>query len=83
MKTLVIDNFKGTMTTIREGDINSGQSFLLNTFANDPFVKPGNLTWAKSSEQIDAAGAVITDLITATTSARPTIIHNCPFSIFY
>ena len=65
MKTLVIDNFKGTMTSIREGDINSGMSYLTNTFANDPFVKPGNLTWAKASSLIDEAGAVITDLIMA------------------
>ena len=63
METLTIDNFKGTMTSVREGDINSGMSWSLNTFGNDPFVKPGNLTWAKAAEQIDAAGAVITDLI--------------------
>ena len=65
METLIIDNFKGTMTSIREGDINSGMSYSLNTFANDPFVLPGNLTWSKAATQIDPTGSVITDLIMA------------------
>lgn len=65
MKTLVINNFKGTMTSVRDGDINSGMSFSLNTFGNDPFVSPGNLTFVKRASQIDSAGSVITDLIMA------------------
>lgn len=65
MRTLVIDNFKGTMTSIREGDINSGLAYSLNSFAYDPFIKPGSLTWVKAAEQIDPAGSVITDLIMA------------------
>lgn len=64
-KTLVIDNFKGSMTAYQDGDINSGFSYVVNTFGNNPFTKPGNLTWANASEQIDAAGSVITDLIMA------------------
>ncbi len=63
VRTLVIDNFKGTMTSIVKGDINSGQSYSLNTFGNDPFIKPGNLTWVQSATQIDPEGLVITDLI--------------------
>lgn len=64
-QTLVIDNFKGSMTSYADGNINSGFSYVVNTFGNNPFMKPGNLTWSNSSVQIDAAGAVITDLIMA------------------
>lgn len=64
-KTLVVDNFRGSMTAYQDGDINSGFSYIVNTFGNNPFPKPGNLTWCNGSEQIDAAGAVITDLIMA------------------
>lgn len=65
IKTLVVDNFKGSMTIYQDGDINSGFSYVLNTFGNDPFTDPGNLTWCKDSTQIDASGSVITDLIMA------------------
>lgn len=65
VKTLVIDNFQGSMTPFVDGDINSGLSNVLETFGNDPFLKPGNLTWYQSPVQIDAAGSVITDLILA------------------
>lgn len=65
VETLTIDNFKGSMTAYQDGDINSGFSFVVNTFGNDPFTKPGNLTWSNGSTQIDAAGSVITDLIMA------------------
>lgn len=61
--TLVIDNFKGSMTTVRFGDINSGLSNSYSVVGYDPFVKPGNLTWTKRPEQIDPDGSVITDLI--------------------
>lgn len=62
-QTLVIDNFKGSMTTVREGSVNSGLSNSLNVVGYDPFVKPGDLTWTKRPVQIDPEGAVITDLI--------------------
>lgn len=55
----------GSMTAYPDGDINSGLSYVVNTFGNDPFTKPGNLTWSTGSSQIDAAGSVITDLIMA------------------
>lgn len=64
-QTLVVDNFKGSMTSYQDGDINSGFSYVVNTFGNNPFVKPGNLTWCNDSTQIDSAGSVITDLIMA------------------
>ena len=65
IKTLVVNNFKGSMTIYQYGDINSGLAFVTNQFGSDPFTKPGNLTWCNSSVQIDAAGSVVTDLIMA------------------
>ena len=65
IKTLVIDNFHGSMTRYAEGDINSGLANVVESFAYDPFSSPGNLTWNESAIQIDAAGDVITDLIIA------------------
>ena len=65
IKTLVVDNFKGTMTAFQDGDINSGLGYVVNVFGYNPFVKPGNLTWCRQSVQIDSAGSVITDLIMA------------------
>ncbi len=62
-RTLTIDNFNGSMTEFAEGDINSGKTNIVEVFAYDSFRKPGNLTWSESAVQIDAAGAVITDLI--------------------
>lgn len=65
VKTLVVDNFKGSMTVYADGDINSGFSYVLNTAGNNPFVDPGNLTWCNQAERIDEAGSIITDLIVA------------------
>lgn len=65
MATLVIDNFKGSMTSKIEGNINSGFSNIITTFAHDVFTKPGNLTWCESAEQIDPNQTVITDMIVA------------------
>lgn len=64
-ETLTINNFKGSLTAYQDGDINSGLAYMVNTFGHNPFVKPGNLTFCNASTQIDAAGAVITDLIVA------------------
>src|SRR3990167_4579813 len=63
MKTKVIDNFKGSMTQFIDGDLNSGLSYVVNTFGTDPFTKPNNLTWCNASTQINSAGDIITDLI--------------------
>lgn len=63
MATLVVDNFRGSLTPYRQGDINSGLSYSISIVGNDPFVKPGDLTWARAAEQIDPNGSVITDLI--------------------
>ena len=65
IKTLVIDNWRGSLTQYSDGDINSGKAFVNNTGGNDPITKPGNLTWSRAGIQIDEAGAVITDLIMA------------------
>lgn len=65
VKTLVVDNFKGSMTAYQDGDINSGFSYVVTVGGQNPFPKPGNLTWANAHEQIDAPGDVITDLIMA------------------
>jgi hypothetical protein len=65
IETLVIDNFGGRMTAYIDGDINSGWTNVFETAGNDPFKLPGNLTWSEKPVQIDAAGAVITDLIMA------------------
>lgn len=63
VQTLIVDNFKGSMTPYQDGDINSGMAYVLDVFGYDPFTKPGNLTWNETATQIDEAGSVITDLI--------------------
>lgn len=65
VKTLVCDNFKGSWTAYSDGDINSGRSYSANSAGQNPWVKPGNLTWNNRPVQIDSAGSVITDLIMA------------------
>lgn len=62
-KTLVVDNFKGTLTYFPFGDINSGLSDIRVSSAANPFLRPGALTWVEKVYQIDSAGSVITDLI--------------------
>jgi hypothetical protein len=63
INTLVVDNFKGSMTYFSDGDINSGRSYSQNSAGQNPFIRPGNLTWVEAPVQIDAAGSVITDMI--------------------
>lgn len=63
VQTKVIDNFGGRMTRINYGDLNSGFTKYNQTFGNDPFNKPGQLTWTENAVQIDPSGSVITDLI--------------------
>lgn len=65
MSTLTIDNFRGSYTAYLFGDINSGRSYEGTSSGANPFIKPGQLTWTQLPAQIDAAGAVITDLIMA------------------
>ncbi len=65
MRTLVIDNFQGRLTRYLNGDINSGYAKYTTTFGNDPFTKPGDLTWFEQPTRIDADESVITDLIVA------------------
>ena len=63
MKTIVIDNFKGSMTAYQDGDLNSGFSNVVNTGGVNPIKKPGNLTFSSAAIQIDSGGTIITDLI--------------------
>lgn len=63
VKTLVIDNFRGMMTNYYFGDINSGRSWIQVVSGQNPFLKPGQLTWSEQPTLIDSAGSVITDLI--------------------
>lgn len=65
VKTLVVDNFQGSMTQYLNGDINSGLTNIVESFAYDPFTQPGSLTWSETPVQIDPDGLVITDLIVA------------------
>lgn len=62
-KTLVIDNFKGDTSTYNYGPVNSGRSLYQTVSGQNPFLKPGQLTWSETPTQIDPTGAVITDLI--------------------
>lgn len=64
-KTLVINNFQGRLTRYGNGDLNSGLAKYDSTFGNDPFSKPGNLTWFETPTRIDSNESVITDLIMA------------------
>jgi len=65
IKTLTIDNFGGSMTLYANGDINSGKSFVTNVSGQNPYIKPGQLTWSQAAEQIDPNADVIQDLILA------------------
>ena len=63
IKTLVIDNFTGSLTRYVNGDINSGKANFTNTNGMIPFANPGQLSWQEKPVQIDPNGSVITDLI--------------------
>ena len=65
MPTLTIDNFQGSYTLYRNGDINSGKSYEQVSGGYNPFSKPGQLTWSDAPILIDSAGSTITDLIVA------------------
>lgn len=65
VETLVVDNFRGGLTLYQYGDINSGRSWVQSSAGQNPFVKPGQLTWNEAATQIDSEGDVITDLIVA------------------
>lgn len=62
-ETLIVDNFRGTLTYFPFGDINSGRGDIRVNAGANPFLRPGSLTWIEKVYQIDEAGAVITDLI--------------------
>src|SRR3990167_306250 len=51
-KTLTITNFQGRLTRYNNGDINSGYAKYDTTFGNDPFTRPGNLTWFEQPSSV-------------------------------
>ncbi len=63
IQTLLVDNFGGAMTTFLNGNINSGRSWEQSCSGQNPFIKPGQLTWCEPPMLIDPTGSVITDLI--------------------
>lgn len=63
VKTLVIDNFGGRLTRYNYGDINSGFAKYTQTFGNEPFSHPNQLTWVEQGVQIDPSYSVLTDMI--------------------
>jgi hypothetical protein len=63
--TLIVDNFQGSYTIYRNGNINSGKAYEQVSGGYNPFPKPGQLTWSEAPTLIDAAQSVITDLIVA------------------
>ncbi len=63
VKTLVVDNFRGSVTYFPFGDINSGRGDVRVNSGANPFLRPGALTWMEASTQIDPTGSVITDLV--------------------
>lgn len=65
VQTLVIDNFRGDTTIYKDGNINSGRSWIQTSAGANPFVKPGQLTWNNAPVLIDPNASVITDLILA------------------
>lgn len=65
IETLVIDNFRGALTSFTYGDINSGRSLISVCSGQNPFVKPGQLTWNEAPTLIDPNSTVIQDLIMA------------------
>lgn len=65
IKTLTVNNFRGSLTRFNDGDINSGFAKYSTTHGVVPFVSPGNLTWLETATQIDPSYSVITDLIVA------------------
>lgn len=65
MPTKVIDNFTGALTLYQNGDMNSGRSLISVSAGQNPFVAPGQLTWAESPTRIDPNSSVVTDLIMA------------------
>lgn len=63
METLEITNFRGSLTRILNGDVNSGFAKFVSSFGYDPFSKPMNLTWLEAP--VDITGGAITDIILA------------------
>lgn len=55
MKTVIIDNFTGSLTRKDTGDLNSGLAKYDTSWGYDPFSKPGSLTWMEQPSIIGAS----------------------------
>lgn len=63
MITKTIENFGGSLTRIRNGDMDSGLAKFFTSWGYDPYHKPGNLTWMDTPVRIDPSASVVTDMI--------------------
>lgn len=70
IQTIEITNFRGSLTRILNGDMNSGLAKFTSSFGYDPFSKPMNLTWLEAP--VDITGSIV-DLIIA---AKPRLESN-------
>ncbi len=58
-KTLEIINFRGSLTRVLNGDVNSGFAKFDSSWGYDPFSKPGNLTWFETPTDLDPSDTTI------------------------
>lgn len=56
IETITITNFRGALTRIANGDLNSGFAKFNSSYGYDPFSKPMNLTWLEQPVDITNNG---------------------------
>lgn len=61
IKTIVIENFTGSLTRKLNGPLDSGLAKFTTSFGYDPFTKPGNLTWFEQPSSIAGISDLIVD----------------------
>lgn len=81
VETIVINNFEGKLTRVRNGMLNSGFAKFDTSFGYNPFFKPGQLSWFKDTFNLSTlitngvalagvsrveSGGVVTYIITST-----------------
>lgn len=59
VKTLEITNFRGSLTRVLNGDLNSGLAKYDSSWGYDPFSKPQNLTWFEAPTDLDPSDSSI------------------------
>jgi hypothetical protein len=60
---IIINNFRGSLTRIVNGDLNSGFAKFSTSFGYETYGYPNNLRWQEQATQIDSGATVIQDLI--------------------